>query len=160
MALMKIKDSRLLPERADNSYHGHKLALWLFGLLLLMKGAISVNSMLNGYMVATSADGIPVDSFSPAGMQAFIALFGLWGYSHLMLCLLGVLVLLRYRNLLPLMYTVLLVEHLGRKFLLYLHPIEKTGTSHGLTINLVILALMVIGLALSLWRPRAGTAGA
>ena len=147
----------VFPERADNSYAGHKLALWLFALLLLLKGAISVNSMLNVFMVATSADGIPLDTFGPAGQQAFVALFALWGYSHLMICLLGVLVLIRYRSLVPLMYALLLVEHLGRKALLYFHPISKTGTSHGLVINIALLVVMVIGLALSLWQPKSGT---
>ena len=140
------------PERAENTFGGHKLALWLFGLLLLMKGAISVNSMLNGYMVATSADAIPLDTFGPAGAEAFVSLFALWGFSHLMICLLGVLVLVRYRSLVPLMYALLLLEQLGRKALLYFHPIAKAGTSHGLAINIALLAVMIIGLALSLWR--------
>ena len=39
---------RLLPHRVDNTYRGYKLALWLFGLLMLMKGVIGVNSILNG----------------------------------------------------------------------------------------------------------------
>lgn len=50
---------QLLPQRIDNSYRGHKLALWLFGLIVLMKSAMSVNSILLGHKVATSADGIP-----------------------------------------------------------------------------------------------------
>ncbi|MGH8864960.1 MAG: hypothetical protein ACREVZ_10020 [Burkholderiales bacterium] len=148
---------KLFPEHGDNTYGGHKLALWLFALLLLMKGGISVNSMLNGYLVAAPADGIPLDTYSPAGAQAFVSLFALWGLSHLMICLLGVLVLVRYRSLVPLMYALLLIEHLGRKLLLYFHPIARTGTSHGLIINIALLVLMIIGLALSLWRQKPQT---
>ena len=147
----------IFPGRADNNYGGHKLALWLFALLLLMKGGIGVNSMLNGNLVATTADGIPVDTYSPAGAQAFVSLFALWGLSHFMICLIGVIVLVRYRSLVPLMYAVLLVEHLGRKLLLYFHPIARTGMSHGIAINIVLVALMIIGLALSLWQAKPGT---
>jgi len=34
---MKIMFDQLLPLTIDNTYRGHKLALWLFGLLLIMK---------------------------------------------------------------------------------------------------------------------------
>ena len=149
----------IFPERADNTYGGHKLALWLFALLLLLKGAIGVNSVLNGYGVATFADNIPLDTFSPAGAQAFVSLFALWGLSHLVICLLGVLVLVRYRSFIPLMYVVFLLEHLARKSFLFFHPIAKTGTSHGFAINMTIVVVMIIGLALALWRPKAGTSG-
>lgn len=148
---------KLFPEHGDNTYGGHKLALWLFALLLLLKGAISVNSMLNGFTVATSADNIPLDTYSPAGAQAFVSLFALWGLSHFMIDLLGVLVLVRYRSLIPLMYLLFLLEHLARKALLHFDPIAKTGTSHGLVINIAILAVMVIGLALALWQPKPRT---
>ena len=151
--------AKLLPQRADNSFVGHKLALWLFALLLLMKGSISVNSMLNGYLVAPSDNGIPLDAYSPAGAQAFLSLFALWGLSHLMICLLGIVVLARYRSLVPLMYVLLLVEHLGRKLLLHFHPIARIGTTHGLVINLVLVVVMIIGLALSLWQPKPRTQG-
>ena len=68
---------RLLPERIDNAYHGYKVALWLFGLLVFMKMAISVNSIVNGYSVASTADGIPLDTFTPAAAQSIVTLFAL-----------------------------------------------------------------------------------
>ena len=40
---------RFLPRHIDNTYHGHKLALWLFALIVLMKSAVSINSIFNGY---------------------------------------------------------------------------------------------------------------
>ncbi len=142
---------QLFPQRVDNTYHGHKLAFWLFGLVVLVKSAISVNSIFNGFFVATSADGIPLATYSSAGAQAFVSLFALWGLSHLMICLLCILVLIRYRGFVPLMFTLLLVEHLGRKLILQIIPIAKTGMSHGFAINLVLVVVMIVGLALSLW---------
>ncbi len=53
----------LLPRRVDNTYRGHKLALWLFGLVVLLKLVISLNSIFNGRTVASSADGILLDTF-------------------------------------------------------------------------------------------------
>lgn len=141
----------ILPQRIDNTYRGHKIALWLFGLLLLMKAAIGVNSIFNGYSVASTADGIPLDTFTPDGAQAVVSLFALLGLSMLILCVLGLLALIRYRAMIPLMYALLLLEYGSRKLILYLMPIVKTGTSSGLAVNLVLLALMILGLALSLW---------
>lgn len=141
---------RLLPQRADNTYHGHKLALWLFGVLVLLKIIISLNSIFNGRDVASSADGIPLDTFTPAGAQAVVSLFALLGLAQLMLCLLSALVLIRYRALVPFMFALLLLEHLSRKLILQFLPVVKTGTPPGSIVNLALLALTIVGLALSL----------
>jgi hypothetical protein len=140
----------LLPERVDNDYRGLRLALWLFGLVVFMKLAIGVNSIFNGRSVASSADGIPLDTYTTAGAQAFVTQFALLGLSHFVMGLLCVLVLVRYRTLVPLMFALLLLEHLGKRLIFYFLPIARTGTSPAFGINLVLLALMVAGLALSL----------
>lgn len=141
---------QILPRSLDNIYRGHKLALWLFGLVVLMKVAMSVNSIFNGYEVATNADGIPLDTFTPAGASAVVSLFAIWGLAHLMISLLCVLALVRYRSMVPLMFALILLEHLSRKLILYFLPIAKVGTPPALAINLVLFALEIVGLALSL----------
>ncbi len=141
---------RLLPRRIDNTYHGHKLALWLFGVLVLLKIAISLNSIFDGHDVAMSADGIPLDTFTPAGAQAVVSAFAAWGLAQLAICLLCVSVLARYRAMLPLMFALLLLEHLGRRLLFRVMPIATTGAPPGFYVNLVLAVLTVVGLALSL----------
>ena len=141
---------RLLPQRVDNTYRGHKLALWLFGVVVLMKLAMSLNSIFNGYVVASSADGIPLDTFPAAAAQTIVSLFAIWGLAHLMMCLLDMLVLARYRSMVPFMFAFLLLEHLSRKLLLQFVPMIRTGTPPGFYINLGLLTLMIVGLALSL----------
>jgi hypothetical protein len=141
--------NQLLPQRIDNTYRGYRLALWLFGLLLVLKVAMSLNSIFNGSTIASSADGIPLDTFTPAGAQTVISLFALLAFSRLVISLLGILALARYRAMVPLMLVLLLLEHLGRTLILQVLPIPRAGTPPGSTINLVLLALMVIGLALS-----------
>lgn len=143
---------RLLPQRIDNSYGGHRLALWLFAMLVLMKGGIGLGTIFNGYSAATSADGIPLHTFTPAGKQAFVALFAAWGLSQLILNLIGVLALVRYRAMVPLMFALLLLEHLSRKLIFWVLPLPRTGTPPGFFINLVLVATMIVGLALSLWK--------
>lgn len=142
--------NQLLPKRVDNTYRGYKLALWLFALIVFMKVAMSLNSIFNGHMVASSADGIPLDTFTPAGAQAVVSLFAAWGLGQLIICLLCIVVLARYRVLVPFMFALLLLEHLSRRLIFLVMPIVRAGTPPGFFVNLVLLALMVVGLALSL----------
>jgi hypothetical protein len=60
-----VLTDRFLPQRVDNRYRGYKLALWLFALVVVMKVAMSLNSIFNGYVVASSADGIPLTHSPP-----------------------------------------------------------------------------------------------
>ena len=150
-----VLTDRILPERFDNTYRGYKLGLWLFCAVVLMKLVMSLNTIFNGYVVASSADGIPLDTFSSPAARTVVALFAIWGLAHLMICLLCILVLVRYRSMVPLMFTLLLLEHLSRKLLLQFLPIVRTGASPAFFINFLLLALMIAGLSLSLLRPKA-----
>jgi hypothetical protein len=67
-----------------------------------------------------------------------------------MLNLIGLLVLVRYRAMVPFMFGLLLLEHLSRKLIFLIMPITTTGTPPGPFINLVIVAVMIAGLVLSL----------
>jgi hypothetical protein len=144
--------NQLLPQRIDNIYRGHKLAIWLFALLVFIKVSMSLNSIFNGYSVASSADGIPLDTFTPPGAQTVVALFALLAFSRLMISLLGILVMVRYRALLPFMFVMLLLEQLGGRLILRVMPIARIGEPPGSAINLVLLAVMILGLALALWK--------
>ncbi len=144
--------NQLLPKRIDNTYRGYTPALWIFGLLMGISVAISLNSILNGHTVASTADGIPLDTFTPAGAQTVVSLFALLGLSRLMIALLGIVALARYRAMVPLMFALLLLDHLSRRLILQLLPIPRAGTPPGSMVNLVLLALMVVGLALSVRR--------
>ena len=151
--------NELLPERADNAYRGHRIALMLFGLLLFVKAGISLGSIFNGHAAASSADGIPIDTYTPAGARTVVSLFALLGMSNLVVCVVGAVVLFRYRSLIPFMFALLLAQQLSRGLVLRFLPVERTGAPPGSAINRAILGVMIVGLALSLWgqhRSRAG----
>jgi hypothetical protein len=145
--------SRFLPPSIDNTYRGYKAALWIFGALLLMRIVMSVNCIFNGYSVATTADGVPVDTFTPAGRQQVVYLFAAWGLAQLAISLIGVLALVRYRSVVPFMFALLLIELLSRKLIGRFIPTVSSATAPAPYVNLTLLTLMVAGLALSLW-PR------
>src|SRR5713226_2647108 len=141
---------QLFPKTIDNTYRGHTLALWLLALIVLMKLAMSLNSIFNGYVVASSADGIPLDTYPSAAGRTIVCLFALLGLSHFVICLLCILVLVRYRSMIPFMFAVLLLEYLSRKLILQFLPIVRVGMPPGFYVNFGLLVLMIVGLAVSL----------
>jgi hypothetical protein len=145
--------NRIFPKMVDNTYRGHRLAIWLFALVVLMELSMGTNSIVNTRTVAMSADGIPLDQYGPGGADAVIAIFAIAGLFRVLLALLGVLVLLRYRAMISLMYLVLLVLHLGSKALLLVHPVAKSGVATaqlGSAFVLALLAMLLIGFVLSI----------
>jgi hypothetical protein len=144
--------NRLLSRTIDNTYRGHRLAIWILALVVLMKTIMSLNSIFNGYDVATTADGIPLDTYPPAAARTIVALFAIFGLAHFVLCLLCSLVLVRYRSLVPFMLALLLLEHLSRRLILYVMPVVRVGSPPGFVVNVILLVLMIVGLALSLRR--------
>lgn len=150
----------VLPRQIDNGYRGNRLAPWFLGAVVLAKTAMSLNSILNGRAVASSADGIPLDTYPAAAAATVVSLFGIWGVGQLVLCLLSVLVLVRYRSAIPLVFLVLLIEHLARKTVLHFMPIASSSLAPGRYVNLALVATMIIGFTLSLWGRRDSRAGA
>ena len=144
----------LFPRAADNRFPGRRPGLWLFALMPL-KIAMGLNVMINAPSVARSADGVPVESFGAAARAAFSFVFAAWGLGQLVLGLASLVVLLRYRSLIPLMFLALLGEQLGRMGLRLYWPVDRIPTAPGTDINVALSVVMVLGFALSVWRPRA-----
>ena len=119
-----------------------------------MKLGMSLSAIFDGYNMARSADGIPIDTFTSGGAEAVVSITALLGLSHFLLASLGVLASIRYRSMIPLMYVLLLVEFFAKKWILVVHPIVRTGTSPSTYVNLVLMTLLIVGLALSLQSAR------
>jgi hypothetical protein len=142
--------NRIFPDRFDNHYRGHRFALWVFALIAFWKAGTGTGSMFNGRTVAQSADGIPLDTFSSGAVETVLAFFAIWGLSQLLFGLQSVLVISRYRSMIPFMYVLLLIEHVARRTVFLVRPVPRIGTPPGTPLNLAILALILIGLVLSL----------
>jgi hypothetical protein len=147
----------LLPRQFDNTFRGWRLGLWLFVPVVLMRLLIGFNSAFNPRETAMNADGIPLDRYDAGGAAQVVALFSLLGFAQLLLALLGVLALVRYRAMIPLMYLLFLAGQLGNRVLNALHPTIEAGAttvaggiSVGSLVVNTLLAAMVIGLVLSL----------
>ena len=148
----------LLPARLDNQYRGSRAALWLFGVVVALKCAQSLSVILNGYATARDADGIPLESFPTAAAQSVVALFAQGSLWRLFFCFVCLIVLLRYRSAVPLMFALLASNYLAAQLLMKFVPLPRVGAPLGPVVNLVLFLLMLAGLCLSLWRRRAASA--
>jgi hypothetical protein len=143
---------RLLPQRLDNAYRGRKLGLWLFGLVVFAKSAQSLSIIFAGNYTARGADGMPLDTFPRAIAQTVMAVFALQSLWRLTFCILCLVVLLRYRGAVPLMFALLVVNYLAGQAILHFIPLVRVGTPPGPIVNLTLFSLMIVGLVLSVWQ--------
>jgi hypothetical protein len=105
---------QLFPETLDNRFRGHLLALWLFI-------PITLGKMLAGLSYLFAADvhaSQPLASPNVAGAAWIADIVVQIGLSELSLGLVFLVVLFRYRSMIPLMYALLLVGILLEKGLM------------------------------------------
>jgi hypothetical protein len=144
----------LFPRVVDNRFRGRRLGYWLLAPVLVLKLAIAIGSILNP-RGANAADAIDLSTYSDAALREGVMSTALLGLLHLCIGLFGLVTMIRYRALVPLIWLWLLVEFLGRRVILEAYPIDRAaGTSSGSIINLTLFAMLGLGVALSLWRRR------
>lgn len=141
---------RLFPPRVDNDYRGLKLALWLFLPIAFMRIAISLLHIVSIDGGAQSISTMPLDAYPPGAAQNIIALFARMGLEQLLLGIVYVIVLIRYRALLPLVYTLSVAHDLAIEALAQFKPLALAGVSGARAPAVVLLALGLLGLVLSL----------
>jgi hypothetical protein len=153
--------SRLFPKTIDNGYRGPRTAVGLLVLVVLMKLSTCLGTIFATRRVALGPDGVPVDRVSPEIAGVMLQMLALIGLDQLVLTLVAVIALVRYRAMIPLAFLLLLTEQLGRRVIHMTHPaVHAEGATAGVYINLAILALMVIGFVLSLTERRMASAKA
>ena len=145
---------RIFPKQIDNTYRGYWLAVWLLVPLVLVKLGMGFNVILNTRDVIQGVDGVPLDTFSAEAQKSLVFAFQAWALGLFLSALLGLIALVRYRAMVPLIYLLLLAENAGRKIIqLIMQEAHASPTGNGLsvgaTVNLVLIAALLIGFALS-----------
>jgi hypothetical protein len=145
----------VLPRTIDNDDQGHALALWLLGLVLLVKFAQIFSVFVDGPEMVSSADGIPLHAFPADAARTVVVAFIGMGVSRLLICTLCALVLWRYRSAIPLTFGLLALHDLARELVL---GSVRQGTPIGPYVNWTLLLVTLLGIALSLGRGSAQSA--
>ena len=145
---MKKIFETLLPAKIDNTMSGSKIPFYIFTLYAIVS---LVRSCIHIFSPDGGAGSIAGMDLSVAGADGIIFAFALWGSSQLLLALIQLLVVFRYRSLVPLMYLMLILETLLRELVGNMKPVTFAHTPPGAIGNHIILPLTVILLAFSLW---------
>jgi hypothetical protein len=141
---------RIFPAVIDNHLRGHVLALWLFVPLAFMKVALGLVHILRADGGAQSVSTMPLDTYPAGAAQNIIGLMARMGLEQLVLGLVFIVVLLRYRALIPLMYAVAVLHYFGHTAIASMKPLALAGASGASTMHLIVAAISAVGLVLSL----------
>ncbi|MDG1026021.1 MAG: hypothetical protein P8N94_16340 [Gammaproteobacteria bacterium] len=141
---------RIFPKQVDNIYSGSNLALYFFFLITLITIGRSCVHIFSADGGAQSIATIPLDSFTQGGAETVVYIFAQWGIAQLMVGLIYLLVALRYRSLIPLMYGFIFLEWGSRMGLTFLKNIETAGTAPAAIGQLVLVILIPLMFYLSL----------
>jgi len=137
-----------LPAKIDNSIRGWKLPVYVFALYAIVSTVRSFIHLLSPDGGAGSIAGMDL---TVAGADGIIFAFALWGSSQLLMAIIQLLVVIRYRSLVPFMYVLLILETLLRELVGRMKPVTFAHTPPGAVSNQVIIPLAVVMLGLTLW---------
>lgn len=148
---------RVFPETADNNFNGVRLAKWLLALFVaksFLAGGIHMFAPDGG---AQSIGSVVLDQFTADGANTVITMFGLWGMEQAVIGLIGLVILLRYNSLIPLMALVYVIEYAGR-FLsgLYTPGLVTAHTPPGAAADYILVPLTVLMFLLSVHNQSKG----
>ncbi|HVF46726.1 MAG TPA: hypothetical protein VNA17_04080 [Pyrinomonadaceae bacterium] len=146
---------RIFPRQLDNEYRGYRVALVIFGLIIAVRALQSVMVIFNGPATVTGADGIPLGSYPADAAQTVLGLFAQNSLWRLVFSMIGVVVLVRYRTAVPLMFAAMILTFVGAQVLSIYMPLARVGpVPTGLIVNRVMVGLMLVGLVLSVLKRR------
>ena len=145
---MKKIFETLLPSSVDNTIRGTRIPFYIFALYAIVSAVRSCIHLLSPDGGAGTIAGMDL---SVAGADGIVFAFALWGSSQLLFAIIQLLVVFRYKSLVPFMYLMLILEVLLRELVGKMKPVIFAHTPPGAIGNQIILPLAVLMLMLSLW---------
>lgn len=141
---------KILPKVIDNHYQGNTLALYFFYLISLVTIGRSCIHIFAADGGAQSIATIPLDSFTQGGAEAVVFVFAQWGLAQLMMGLFYLLVAIRYKSLIPLMYLFIFFDWSCRILLGLIKSIETAGVAPGAIAQLIYVVVIPVLFFLSI----------
>jgi hypothetical protein len=143
---------RFFPSQVDNNFRGHWIGLVMFVLVIIAKGGQAIQTIIHTRQTAIGPDAISLAGLNSSQVDEILSLFAVIGLYALILPVLGLVVLARWRALIPFIYLCFIAFYFANRLLHLLHPsFANERTSYGTYVNLGILAVMIVGLLFSSW---------
>jgi len=138
----------LFPVNVNNTIRGTKIPVYIFALYAILSAVRSCIHLLAPDGGAGSIAGMDL---TVEGAEGIIFAFALWGSSQLLFAIIQLLVVFRYRSLVPLMWLMLILEVLLRELVGAMKPVIFAHTPPGAIGNQLVLPLAALMLAWSVW---------
>lgn len=134
----------LFPRTVDNIYRGNKIPQWILYLYVF-------KSFFSGCVHMFAADGgaqsiasIALDSFTQGGANSVITMFAYWGMEQFVIGLIAVVILWRYKALIPMLWGVYAIEYTARYLLKFITPgVAAVNTPPGAMADYVLVPLAI-----------------
>lgn len=140
----------LLPATVDNTVRGSRIPLYVFAPIVVVSVTRSLIHLFAPDSGAGSIAGVDLPAAGSLGARGIVFFLAQWGGGQLVLALAQILVLVRYRSLVPLFYFLLLVEIGLRMLVGHIKPMSFGHVPPGQVGNYALLVIALAMLALSL----------
>jgi hypothetical protein len=142
---------KILPKSAKNDFKGYKIAEIIFFIITIIT---IIRSLIHIFSPDGGARSIATIDLSVEGADVIIGLFALWGISQILLGLIFLVVFIRYKTLIPMMYLFIIIEYSMRIIVGLYKPFQTIGIAPGSIGNYIIVPLALIMFTLSVLSPK------
>lgn len=133
---------KLLPLEVDNNYAGPTICLYFHMIMTFILTLRSLVHIFKSDGGAMSIATIPLLEYNADCSNTIISIFAIWGISQLLLCVFHIIVLLRYKKLIPLMLLTTILDYTLRLITINYKPIVLSGTAPGGLYGSLVLILL------------------
>ncbi len=140
---------KLIPETIVNKIPSNKFVYYFCLLLVTFNLFRSLEHIFAEDGGAESIAGIPLSSYSEEAANNIVSIFAQWGFSQLVLACMLLLVVLKMRELIPLMLLIIALENILRGAVGLYKPLILGDAPPGavsLIIGLVTLVVLFISI--------------
>ena len=145
----------LFPSKLNNQYEGSKIALYgLYPIfaIYIFRSLVHFLAENSGLVGIATIKVFPIsDGLNPINIIYFFA--SLWGATQVSLTIVLLILFIKYKNLIPLIYLICLLDQCLRLISGYLHPLGEDyyiNTPPGVISNIPVLLYLILMFYLSL----------
>ena len=135
---------KLIPEIIENKIPSNKFVYYYCWLLIGFNLFRSLEHIFAKDGGAESIAGIPLSSYSEEAANNIVSIFAQWGFSQLVLACMLLLVVLKMRELIPLMLLIIALENILRGAVGLYKPLILVDAPPGAVSPIIGLVTLVV----------------
>ena len=134
---------KLIPKTIENKIPSNKFVYYFCWLLIGFNLFRSLEHIFSKDGGAESIAGIPLSSYSPEAANNIVSMFAQWGFSQLVLACILLMVVLKIRELIPLMLLIIALENIFRAGIGFYKPLIISADPPGALSPLIGLVTLI-----------------